>query len=316
MIICCGEALIDMLPGRTAAGEEAFVPHAGGAVFNTAIALGRLGTRAAMVTGLSTDLFGRRLDAALAESGVDTGLAVRSDRPTTLAFVTLDGGQASYTFYDENTAGRSLRPADMPPIPDGVRAAFFGGISLAVEPCADAYAALAERAAAHAVVMVDPNIRPSFISDEARYRARLRAMLSHADIVKVSDEDLAWLLCEPAGLEVRAGRLLEAGPAIVIVTRGGEGATAFTRDGAVVEVPAVPAPVADTIGAGDSFNAGFLHYLDREGLLERGTVRQLGPEPLAAGMQLAARVAAVTVSRAGANPPWAHELDATRPGTD
>ncbi|RMH45415.1 MAG: carbohydrate kinase, partial [Alphaproteobacteria bacterium] len=102
MLLCCGEALIDMLPGRTDAGEDAFVPHAGGAVFNTAIALGRLGASAAMVTGLSNDLFGQKLEASLAASGVDATLAVRSDRPTTLAFVTLKGGQASYTFYDEN----------------------------------------------------------------------------------------------------------------------------------------------------------------------------------------------------------------------
>ncbi|RMH44275.1 MAG: carbohydrate kinase [Alphaproteobacteria bacterium] len=308
MLLCCGEALIDMLPGRTDAGEDAFVPHAGGAVFNTAIALGRLGASAAMVTGLSNDLFGQRLEASLAASGVDATLAVRSDRPTTLAFVTLKGGQASYTFYDENTAGRCLRPEDMPDVPETTRAAFFGGISLAVEPCADAYAALAGRAASRAVVMLDPNIRPSFIGDEARYRGRLAAMLSHADIVKVSDEDLAWLVPEPADVRAQAGRLLAAGPAIVIVTRGGKGATAFTDRGEVVEVPAERSTVVDTIGAGDSFNAGFLCRLDSAGLLEKDTVRGLSVDALTAAMTFAARVAAVTVSRAGANPPWAHEL--------
>uniref|UniRef100_UPI002491FB9F PfkB family carbohydrate kinase n=1 Tax=Thalassorhabdomicrobium marinisediminis TaxID=2170577 RepID=UPI002491FB9F len=165
MILCCGEALIDMLPAATADGQTAFVPHPGGAVFNTAIALGRLGADASLLTGLSTDMFGVQLVAALKHSHVDTGLAVRSDRPTTLAFVQLMDGQARYNFYDENSAGRMLTGADMPAVPDQVSALFFGGISLACEPAADAYADLLARAAGPRAVMLDPNIRPGFIED-------------------------------------------------------------------------------------------------------------------------------------------------------
>jgi sugar/nucleoside kinase (ribokinase family) len=125
---------------------------------------------------------------------VDQSLIARSDRPTTLAFVVLTGGNASYAFYDENTAGRMLSEADLPAIPETCEAGFFGGISLAVEPCADAYTALAARMAqAGKLVMLDPNIRPGFIADEGRYRARMDRLLSLADVVKVSDEDLAWL---------------------------------------------------------------------------------------------------------------------------
>ena len=130
MILSCGEALIDMLPRVTTGDEPAFAPYPGGAVFNTAIALGRLGAPSAFLSGLSTDLFGRMLTDALEASRVDTALAIRSDRPTTLAFVTLTNGQASYAFYDENTAGRMIAEADLPTLPETVEALFFGGLFL------------------------------------------------------------------------------------------------------------------------------------------------------------------------------------------
>jgi hypothetical protein len=133
--------------------------------------------------------------------------------------VVLTGGNASYAFYDENTAGRMLSEADLPAIPETCVAGFFGGISLAVEPCAEAYATLAARMSqAGRLVMLDPNIRPGFIADEARYRARMDRLLSLADIVKVSDEDLAWLMGD--GDPARWPRRCGPGPAIVLVTRG------------------------------------------------------------------------------------------------
>ncbi|MFW8636455.1 carbohydrate kinase family protein [Cribrihabitans pelagius] len=308
MILCCGEALIDMIPAPTVRGPEGFVPHAGGAVFNTAIALGRLGARAGMLTGLSTDMFGRQLLEALEASHVDTALVLESSRPTTLAFVRLVDGHASYSFFDENSAGRMLEPAAMPELPTEVSALFFGGISLASEPCADAYAALLEREGAGRAVMLDPNIRPRFIADEARYRARLERMLAQADIVKVSDEDLNWLLPDPLSLQQKAAALLERGPSVVILTRGGEGATGYLASGAKVRVPAVRAEIADTVGAGDTFNAGVLAKLSGLGQLTKPALAALPPETLEQALEHGARVAAVTVSRPGANPPWAAEL--------
>ena len=127
MILMCGEALIDMLPRTSRDGEPAFAPYPGGAVFNTAIAVGRLGAPG-FFSGLSTDLFGQMLERALGEAKVDARFAHRSDRPTTLAFVTLTDGQARYAFYDENTAGRMLSPEDLPELPDQIDACFFGGI--------------------------------------------------------------------------------------------------------------------------------------------------------------------------------------------
>ncbi|TCP41731.1 carbohydrate kinase family protein [Rhodovulum marinum] len=306
MILCAGEALIDMLPRHTAQGEPAFAPHAGGAVFNTAIALGRLGAKTGFFSGLSTDLFGRMLDGALTASGVDARLAARSARPTTLAFVTLNDGQASYAFYDENTAGRMLSPADLPALPDTVTALFFGGISLAVEPCGAAYEALMLREAHGRVTMLDPNIRPGFIADEPAYRARLDRMIAAADIVKLSDEDLHWLL-GPGDAAALAAGLLKRGPRLVLLTRGGRGALAFGT-AARAEIAARPAELVDTVGAGDTFNAGILAALRAGGHLSKPGLDCLSHAALVGALDLAARAAAITVSRAGANPPWREEL--------
>ncbi len=300
MILCCGEALIDMLPRKTAGHEAAFAPYPGGSVFNTAIALGRLGAPSGFFSGLSTDLFGQILTDALDASRVNHSLAIRSDRPTTLAFVTLTDGQAQYAFYDENTAGRMLTPQDLPAIPQDVNALFFGGISLVSDPCASAYAALMLREAPTRVTMIDPNIRPGFIRDEPAYRARLAAMLAAADIVKLSDEDLAWL-----GTDIPA--LLTGRTSLVCLTEGAKGVTAHW-DGGKLSVPAHKTEVVDTVGAGDTFNAGLLAGLHRAGLLTRPALADIDPDKLRPALELGTAAAAITVSHPGANPPWEHEL--------
>ena len=306
MILCCGEALIDMLPRRTDAGEDAFAPYPGGAVFNTAIALGRLGAPAGFFSGISRDLFGTILDEALAASNVDGSLAIRSDRPTTLAFVTLTDGQARYAFYDENTAGRMLVPEDLPTLPASVTAAFFGGISLVAEPCGTSYQSLMEQAAATCATMLDPNIRPSFITDEAAYRTRIDAMIGLADIVKLSDEDLHWLAGD-GDLRSLADGLIERGAKLVCITEGASGAREFTAR-ETVQVPAPKTKVADTVGAGDTFNAGVMAALNAAGALSKDALSTLDSTTVRAALELGVRSAAVTVSRPGANPPWIHEL--------
>ncbi len=308
MILCCGEALIDMIPTPTAGGQEGFVPHPGGAVFNTAIALGRLGISTGLLTGLSRDMFGQQLAEALAASHVDAALVIPSDRPTTLAFVRLVDGHATYSFYDENSAGRMLTPEDMPALPAEVTALFFGGISLACEPGADAYAELLARERGGRTVMLDPNIRPGFIRDIARYRARLGRMFAQTDILKLSDEDLNWIEPAPLSIREKVQTLLDAGPAMVILTRGGDGATGFLPDGTELHVPAATVEISDTVGAGDTFNAGVLAKLSERGQLRKADLRALSPDALQAAMTHGAKVAAITVTRAGANPPWAGEL--------
>lgn len=308
MILCCGEALIDMIPEPTKNGVDGFVPHCGGAIFNTAIALGRLGAPAGMLSGLSSDMFGQKLRAALAADGVDTSRVISSPRPTTLAFVELVDGHASYQFYDENSAGRMITATDLPALGDDVALLYFGGISLACEPGADAYAALLDAEGTERAVMIDPNIRPGFIANEARYRARLDRMFAFADVVKVSDEDLDWLLPGDSGLEGKARAFLDKGPAIVIVTQGSKGAAAYLRGGDCVAVPAPRTQVVDTVGAGDTFNAGFLAKIAELGHLGKPDLRAAPSGVIKDALAFGAQVAAVTVSRAGANPPYLNEV--------
>ena len=306
MILCCGEALIDMLPRTSTTGEPAFAPYAGGAVFNSASAVGRLGVPTEFFSGLSSDLFGEQIRRVLAESGVGTRHAALSPRPTTLAFVRLQDGHATYTFYDENTAGRMLSERDLPVLGDDVDGMLFGAISLIPEPCGSAYEALMRHEHGRRVVMLDPNIRPGFIADRDAHLARMRRMIAMADIVKLSDDDLAWF-GEPGDAAEIAGRWLERGPKLVIVTGGSKGATAFNAGGALT-VDSFKVDVVDTVGAGDTFNAGVLASLFDQGLLSKAAVGALSPEAIRAALTLGTKAAAVTVSRAGANPPWRHEL--------
>jgi len=308
MILCCGEALIDMIPEPTVSGASGFVPHCGGAVFNTAIALGRLGATAGLLSGLSQDMFGQQLTTALTQSGVDTAHVIYSARPTTLAFVQLTDGQARYTFMDENSAGRMLTSSDLPALQPEVSALYFGGISLACEPGADAYAALLAKEGPDRLVMLDPNIRPGFIADAARYRDRLEGMIAQADIVKISDEDLDWIVPGADTHPQKSRALLDLGARTVILTQGAQGATAYLRNGTEVHVPARPAQIVDTVGAGDTFNAGVLASLSQAGWLRKDRWADITAAQMNDALTLGAQVAAITVSRAGANPPWAHEL--------
>jgi len=304
MILSCGEALIDMLPRTSTLGENSFAPYAGGAVFNTAIALGRLGAPAGFFSGISSDFLGQILIDELAGSKVDTSACHIADRPCTVAFVKLVNGQATYAFYDEETAGRMLQTDDLPEVT--ADALFFGGISLVAEPCGSTYEALMLREAPTRVCMIDPNIRPGFIKDEASYRARIDRMLAAADIVKLSDEDLHWLM--GAGeISDLANRVLAMGPKLVCITEGAKGATGFSATGAVF-VAANKVEVVDTVGAGDTFNSGVLASLSAAGLLTKSGVATLSEDAIRAALTLGGKAAAVTVSRAGANPPWAHEL--------
>ncbi len=302
MILACGEALIDMLPRETTTGEPAFAPYPGGAVFNTAIGLGRLGVETQFLCGMSQDFLGDLLRDALTASNVDHGPSPKLNAPCTVAFVKLVDGQATYAFYDENSAMRSMNSA--PPVE--AEALFFGGISLVGEGCGAAYEALMLREAPARVTMIDPNIRPSFIKDVTAYRDRIDRMMAAADIIKLSDEDLHWLEGE-GDLATLARGLLDKGAKLVCITEGAKGVTGYTAQHEVF-VPAETAQVVDTVGAGDTFNAGLLAGLDRAGALSKARVAALSEAEIRDALTLGARAAAVTVSRAGANPPWAEEL--------
>jgi fructokinase len=306
MIICCGEALIDMLPRTSQGGAAVYQPFNGGSIFNTAIALGRLGVKTGFFSGLSTDFFGDSLKAGLSESGVSLKYTKIWDRPSTLAFVKLENGNARYSFFDENSAGRMLTRKDLPKLGAEVSALHFGSISLIPEPGASTLEALMTREAKKRVICFDPNIRPTVIKDRRSYLARVNRLIRLCDILKISDEDVRWITGK-ADLAAAARKWLKLGPKVVVITKGAEGVEAFTKRFAVAVDP-VKVTVVDTVGAGDTFTAGFLAALTAVGQLSKAGLAALSQPALEEALRFAARAAAITCSREGANPPWADEL--------
>ncbi|MGW5335021.1 carbohydrate kinase family protein [Streptomyces bauhiniae] len=300
MIVVAGEALIDLVPqGRGAlAGLR---PALGGGPFNTAVALGRLGSPTAFASRASRDAFGEALLDGLRRAGVDVSAVQRGPEPTTLAVATVDsGGSAAYSFYVEGTADRLFTtPAALP---EGTRAVSFGTCSLALEPGASAYEELMRSAAGQGLfTALDPNIRAGLIPDADAYRERFRGWLPSVTLLKLSEEDAQWLGGTPR-------EWLAAGPSAVVVTRGGDGLSVHTADGAEHRVPGEKVDVVDTIGAGDTVNAALLHGLSTLDALSARALAGLGPDTWRRLLGFAARAAAITCSRAGAEPPYAAEL--------
>lgn len=297
-VLCMGEALVDLVPRP----DGSIRPQPGGGAWNTALALGRLGVATSFAWPISRDAYGALLLGPLAAAGVETSLCPRSDRPTALARIDLNSNDASYRFDDENSAGRMFAPEQLPPLPPDCRALLIGGISLAAEPCGSTVERFATSAARRGIPLIlDLNIRPQAIQDEPEYRARLDRLFALSHLVKLSAEDAVWLAPGMAPEET-ARRILARGPGMVVLTCGAQGALALTRQHRLYAA-AVPATVADSIGAGDSFNAGFLASLLRSNALD-------APDSaaLTAALALATKAAAITVSRPGADPPWADEL--------
>lgn len=306
MIVCCGEALIDFIPVRAEDGTPAYCPKPGGSPYNVALTLGRLGVRTGFMSGISEDFFGSFLTGTLASCAVDLSCSLVSNRPSTLAFVSLQGDEPQYAFFDEQSASRLFDPGEAPPLQPEVECLHVGSISLAGEPAASNIERLFLGEAGRRVLSIDPNVRPSVIRDEAAYRSRLSRMIGAADIVKVSCVDLDWLLPGVDPLDWARQRVAESTP-LVVLTAGGGGARAFCRSGTIHQ-PAEAVTVVDTVGAGDAFTGGLLASLQQQGCLKRERLSALTDEELRSALQFAARVAAVTCSRAGADPPWASEL--------
>ncbi|WP_338675839.1 carbohydrate kinase [Streptomyces sp. SCSIO 30461] len=305
MIVVAGESLIDLVPQRAAADGRPLpplLPRLGGGPYNTAVALGRLGTPVAFCSRVSTDGFGEALLGGLRAAGVRTSLVQRGPEPTTLAVASVgQDGSAHYDFYVNGSADRLFELPEE--LPDEVRALAFGTCSLALEPGASAYAELLRREAGRGrFTLIDPNVRPGLIPDGDAYQSRFDGWLTSVSLLKLSEDDAAWLGGDPT--RWLAGR----GPAAVVLTRGSRGLSAFTRNGEVVSVPAEPVTVVDSIGAGDTVNAALLHALEYRNALSRDALDALGPSDWAEILEFAARAAALTCSRTGAEPPYAHEL--------
>jgi fructokinase len=296
IILVGGEALYDLVP----VGDGELRAHPGGGPFNTARTIARLGEQVAYLGRLSVDRFGTTLRRMLGDDGVLLDAVVATEDPTTLALAEVDrDGSAVYRFYERGTSAPGLTPqAALAALPAGVGLLHVG--TLGFEPLSAALEAVVDELAGRAIVMVDPNVRPVRVTEG--YRARLDRIIARSDVVKLSEDDLAWM--EP-GAHPRA--LLDRGPAAVLLTRGAAGALVVGAGGEV-EVPAPPVKVFDTIGAGDAFGGAFLAWgrsreLARDRLADLDTVIE--------GARFAALVAAITCERPGASPPRLGELPAT-----
>ena len=305
MIVVCGEALIDLVP---LGSDGAYTARPGGSPANVAVGLGRLGVPVQLLSRLSDDPFGRRLADHVASSGVDLASALAAEEPTTLAVVTLDDeGRAEYAFYVDGAADGGWRADELPAeLADGAALHVSGSLALAVPSMGDAVESLLRRERGHRLLALDPNVRPRLARDEAALRARLDQWLTLVDLVKVSSDDLGWIAPDETVEDV-AARWLAAGPALVVVTRGGEGVHALGPGGAV-DLPGRPVEVADTVGAGDAFMSGLLCALDEGGLLSRERLAELDRAALTAALGFAQEVAAETCRRVGADPPWRSQL--------
>jgi fructokinase len=310
MFLACGSALFDCF--ATATDSPATIRlegRAGGSPLNIAIGLARLGRRVGFFTKNSVDIFGRRIMAYLQQEGVDTSLIVPTDRNSTLAMVELDAaGSARYVFYTEGTADRSLALNELPAqLPAEIRAVHIGCYTTATEPSASSLVALAKRERDRRFISYDPNVRLSIEPDTNVWRSRVATMAGTAHLLKMSAED-AQQLYPDQSLENLAQDWVARGARLVIVTRGGEGAVAFTGRGCSAAVPGVHVNVVDTVGAGDTFQAATLAWLERRDALGGAEAAALDSDGLRAMLSFGAHAAAITCSRRGADLPRLSEL--------
>jgi len=322
MIICCGEALIDMARTQVPGFGEGFLPYPGGGPYNTAIAIGRLGTPVKFLGRFSTDFFGEILLKRLRESHVGEELITSCDQNTTLAFVkTKKGKEPQYTFFTEGTAGRSLSIENLPSkLPADTKCILFGSISMTMEPIASAIEHLILREGSRKstdqmdgapVISFDPNIRPFMIKNKAAYIDRFEKWISSSTIAKISSNDFAFLYPKLDTTKALK-KVLAMGPRLAICTQGPKGAQASLRrnDGSIttVSAPVVNLPVVDTIGAGDTFHGAFLSWLEMKGKMSRSSLANLTEAELYDALYFANKAASIVCSRHGAEPPTLREV--------
>jgi fructokinase len=294
----CGEVLIDLIPGA----DGVRVGHVGGGPANTAKALARLGCDVQFIAGISTDVDGVAARKELLADALKLDLALSSDKPTCLAIVSLDAnGGASYEFKIAETATFDF---SLEWLPDPARykpnVLHIGTLATVIQPGADVLYDWSLRVAEFAPIVFDPNIRPAVLSDRDLYEAAVEKWAAISSVIKVSDDDLAWLYPGQNYVDV-AARWINDGAALVVVTRGAQGIIGFTSEGSA-EVEGAKITVADTVGAGDSVGAIIV-----EAMIEKGILALTG-DVLRATLHRAAVAAGITCSRKGAEPPYKHEL--------
>lgn len=306
MFLVCGEALYDLfLADEAGNGRLSFDARPGGSPFNVAVGMARLGARAGLLTGISDDMLGTRLTAVLQSQGVATDYLVRTGRRTTLSLVGLDeAGGPSYAFYGVGSADCGLTAEDLPRVDERIAGLHFGSYSTVVAPAADALAGLAEREP-HRFISFDPNVRLAIEPDRALWQSRITYLRCRANLVKVSREDIEALYSgEDPEAVIRSWAL--DGPLMVVMTRGAAEILAV-RGTEEIRLTPPSVDVVDTVGAGDSFQAALLAQLSAQAD-PAGYLETLPREDVVALLRHAARAAAMTCTRRGANLPRAEEM--------
>lgn len=311
MILTCGEALIDVFVEAGEGLSRPAVFTAGGSPFNMALALARQGVSAGFFGGLSSDSFGTMLRDILASEGVVHALAPTLSNKTTLSIVSRDAqGYPSYDFRGVEGADIALTRQHVPAmLPATCHAVALSSYPLVLEPVRHAMLGMAQLAARDRLVSVDVNYRPALVGDRTLWAERFAPYETLATIVKASEEDVALAYGGERSAEAAAAHWLDRGAALVLITRGERGASAFSS-GRRIDVDAPAVNVIDTVGAGDCFHAGFLAALERQDALSRPALATLGDDKLRSALAWAVTTASLNVARQGTNPPHYHEIEA------
>ncbi|UVL01127.1 carbohydrate kinase [Pseudomonas sp. B21-048] len=312
MYLVCGEALFDFFSENDPEAQASKVNYkaiAGGSPFNVAVGLRRLGVDVALFCGLSTDYLGRRLQQVLREEGVRLNYLQDFDAPTTLAMVAVGAdGSPHYSFRGEGCADRQLLLSHLPELGAEVRGLHIGSYSLVVQPIADTLLALVYRESGKRLISLDPNVRLNPEPNIELWRERIGTLVEHADLIKVSDEDLNLLYPECDAQSVIEG-WLEHRCQLVFLTRGGQGATVFSRRHGTWSVPAHRVVMVDTVGAGDTFQAALIAWLTEQQLDSVEGLQRLSREQIDAMLTFAVSAAAQTCGKTGPDLPFRHQLD-------
>ena len=309
MIIVCGDVLIDFIPDKTKDGADCYCPAPGGSCANISVAIGRLGGAVGFMGGISTDFWGEKLMEFLETSNVDVRYVARGNQQTTLAFVELGNEEPAYAFYDENTVSRLWVRSQSPGFSDNVNLIHIGSTSLIEPPISESCEQMFRMEKGKRILSIDPNCRPSNTHHPAVYRARMARLTAMADIIKLSKSDLEFLLPDTR-VDDAAKHWINQGTSIVIITRGSEGVLCYLPGHEVIEVPPdYIDDVVDSIGAGDTFMAATLTYLQKNGFLTLDKIKTITPAEITKALKYASVAAAMICERRGANPPWEQEVD-------
>ncbi|MCL1959176.1 MAG: carbohydrate kinase [Spirochaetes bacterium] len=315
MILCVGEAVIDLIQTDIAGTGQAFLPVPGGCAYNTSITIGRLGAPVSFLGRISKNFFGEMQANRLRENNVNDTLLIRCEQNPVLAFIkTEEGKDPQYAFYEEGTSDRSLSPEELPAqLPENTNCIVFGSISVVMEPIGSTIESFIFREARNTVTAFDPNIRPFVIKDRNAYLKRFEKLTSASTIVKISSEDYKYIDANSQPQEALEN-LIDMGTRLAIITLGPKGAQAMLRrnNGNVTKVnaPGIDVPhIADTVGAGDTFHGALLTWLEHRDKLSHNAIAGLDENDLFSALVFANKAAAFVCGRRGAQPPYMNDIE-------